>query len=294
MTDNSTDTTHDDDLLADSETYVHYKPYLRMIMRKANMTQIADILSTNYMIVGGHHEALAAFFNEVKHINFRDFPQLNFKDIDTGFEYVKRRSDVCRLIRQAKSSQARELIDLYWDLLVQRSIQLRFIIRIQEFLDRTIVENYDYQEALQFARTYLTEFVLGNRERDVMVCKAMSILAYKNQRDCPFIELTSQIRRDEAAKMVSFLLMQETERLAVKDLTGRDHVQSEEIPDSKLLAAYMASYKLVSLTGLVEKVQREIKEPSFIRIDGYREFNIRGILTPDVEQEIRRGRLTNQ
>ncbi|KAL7670728.1 hypothetical protein ACOME3_005655 [Neoechinorhynchus agilis] len=272
-------------IFGDGKISATHMPYLRMIVSRASVTEMADRLVANYMLVRAHSESLAAFLKESKFLSQNHFSQLRFKDNQKGFKYMKIRREVCESIEEGKSNKARSMINLHFDSLVEKSSQLKFIITFQEFLDRTLVPNFDHQEALKFARDNLSEYLNSRDSRETLICDALTLLAFSEPGQCPCSYLKSQKRRDDAARMVSFRLMQEIERLAMID-AGLDDIEVEEVPDSNLLTSYNASFALISHIGLMEKVQQKIAKPTFVAIQSFSRFSLIGDPTKEIQEEI--------
>ncbi|KAL7670494.1 hypothetical protein ACOME3_005429 [Neoechinorhynchus agilis] len=233
-----------------------YKDYVKMIMEKWRTHNSADIMSVNYMIVRGFHEPLEAIFKEAKHLSYSDFPQLNFKDPTLALDFVKKRGEVMKLIEEKRCDEARKLINERWDNLVERNDQVKCFLCIQELLDM-MTENHDPVKALKYVGENIAGLLSNYEARNKSILEVLSMVSMKKPSKSPFAALLGPRMRSRTPKEINFLLMQETERLAIKDSTGED-IEVATIDDVCLIDAYRISFSMLSMIGSLERAQRHV------------------------------------
>ncbi|KAL7670491.1 hypothetical protein ACOME3_005426 [Neoechinorhynchus agilis] len=207
----------------------------------------ADIMSVNYMIVRGFHEPLEAIFKEAKHLSYSDFPQLNFKDPTLALDFVKKRGEVMKLIEEKRCDEARKLINERWDNLVERNDQVKCFLCIQEYPVK----------ALKYVGENIAGLLSNYEARNKSILEVLSMLSMKKPSKSPFAALLGPRMRSRTPKEINFLLMQETERLAIKDSTGED-IEVATIDDVCLIDAYRISFSMLSMIGSLEIAQRHV------------------------------------
>ncbi|KAL7675264.1 hypothetical protein ACOME3_001527 [Neoechinorhynchus agilis] len=196
-------------------------------------------MSVNYMIVSGFHEPLEAIFKEVKHLSYSYFPQLNFKDQTLALNFVKKRG-VMKLIEKKRCDEARKLINERWDNLLDM-----------------MTENHDTVKALKYVGENIAGLLSNYEARNRSILEVLSMVSMKKPSKSPFAALLGPRMRSRTPKQINFLLMQETERLAIKDSTGED-IEVATIDDVCLIDAYRISFSMLSIIGSLERAQRHV------------------------------------
>ncbi|KAL7676910.1 hypothetical protein ACOME3_003159 [Neoechinorhynchus agilis] len=269
-----------------------YQKYVKMITTKWKTRKQADFITANYLIVRADHECLVTFFKEAAYLQFSDYPQLMFKDKSVAIDYLKKRKDVIEMITKKDCEGARNIINERWNSLLERHEQLEFILRCQELLDK-MSDNHDPVGALRFAREHLSRFMFKTRARDRSIFKIMSMVTLKDPKNSTFSYLLLDEKRVRTSKKVNLLLMRETERLAAMDAFDEEDIKLDPIPDSNLYSAYMASFTMISIIGLLENMEYDVDPATEIKLLDVFPLQFHGTPSAHTRQQVQESRESN-